>query len=101
MQVSWISTQSKQAAWCAWKGLHAFINMLANSADDTCHSGKVYDGIHIIAIANKFSFIVMSGERASLKQRSASTESSSLVSNSLQQPIFFYKIKEMVHSSSA
>ena len=66
----------------------------------TC-SGKVYNGIHIIAIASKFSFIVMSGEQASLKWRSASTESSSLMSNLLQQPIFFYKIKEMVYSSSA
>ena len=65
------------------------------------YSGKVYDGIHMIAIASKFSFIVMSGKRASLKRRSASTESSSLVSNSLQQPVFFYKIKEMVHSSLA
>ena len=60
-----------------------------------------YDGIHIIAIASKFSFIVMSGEQACLKWRSPSSESPSLVSNSLQQPIFSYKIKEMVHPSSA
>ena len=60
-----------------------------------------YMMIHIMAIASKFSFIVMSGERASLKRRPASTESSSLVSNSLQQPIFFCKIKEILHSSSA
>ena len=58
--------------------------------------------LYRIYIASKFSFIVMSGEQASLKRQSASsTESSSLVSNSLQQPIFLYKIKEMVHSSSA
>ena len=52
-------------------------NSVYNHMFNTMHnihiaSGKVYDGIHIIAIASKFSFIVMSGERASLKRRSLS-----------------------------